>query len=82
MSEQDQTLVIAPEQGQLHRFIIWHTHTYVAGSQFRMEQFARWLDEKSLEVIEKGYLTLDNKYLIESWQSLVESNFVIDEDYP
>jgi hypothetical protein len=82
MSIEQQVLKITPTREQFNRFIIWHTETYNHGSKWRDEDFARKLDVFEKELAETGSITLADEYEIETWQGLVEDNFIIDEDYP
>jgi hypothetical protein len=82
MSEQQQqVLKITPTLDQWNRFIIWHNHTYCAGSKHRMEEFARQLVDFEKEYSETGSITLTDEYMIEDWNGLALDNFVIDDDY-
>ena len=81
MSQQE-ILKITPNIDQWNRFKIWHNHTYCAGSQHRMEEFARQLIDFEKEFNTTGSITLQDEYMIEDWNGLVLENFVIDNNYP
>lgn len=74
-------LKITPTRDEWNRFIIEHTDFFCHGSQYRNEQFARQLEILEKELADTGSITLTHKYMIEHWQSLVENNFVIDDDF-
>lgn len=80
MSEQEQVLKIAPTLDQWNRFKIWHCHTYVNGSSFRMEEFAKQLTRFEEEYSKTGSITLTDKYMIEDWNGLVLDNFILGSD--
>ena len=83
MSTTDQILKITPTREQWNRFIIIHTKYFVNGSSFRAEEFARQLVTMEKELTETGSITLTNdNNMIEHWNSLVEYQFILDDDYP
>lgn len=82
MSKQEQTLKIQPTRDQWNRFIIWHTECYNHGSKWRDEDLARKLVTFEKELTDTGFITLTDRYEIETWNGLTLDNFVIDDDYP